>query len=346
MDLPLIWALLLATAVFLYVAMDGFDLGVGILFPRLARGEERDLAVNSIAPVWDGNETWLVLGGGGLMAVFPLAYAIVLPALYMPLIIMLLALIFRGVAFEMRFRQETEAGKRAWDNGFWLGSTVAAFSQGIALGAFVQGIDVEGRGYAGGWWDWLTPFSVLTGVALVAGYGLLGATWLVWKTEGKLHERARGLARALAVITLAFIAAVSLVMPFLQPSFAARWFEFPHLAFVWLVPIAVVALAWLLFRALDAEPIQGKRTSLLWRDAIPFGCALGLFLLCYAGLGISMWPMIVPPGISIWDAAAPPASQGFLLAGAAVLVPVILIYTGFVYWIFRGKVRAGEGYHH
>jgi cytochrome d ubiquinol oxidase subunit II len=346
LDLPLIWALLLATAIFLYVAMDGFDLGVGILFPGLARGEERDTAVNSIAPVWDGNETWLVLGGGGLLAVFPLAYAIVMPALYMPLIVMLLALIFRGVAFEMRFRQETEAAKRAWDNGFWLGSTVAAFAQGIALGAFVQGIAVAGRSYAGGWWDWLTPFSVLTGIALVAGYGLLGATWLVWKTEGALHQRARRFAGVLGGVTLGFIAAVSLVMPLLQPSFAARWFGFPHLLFVWIVPVAVVALAVVLFRALAAPPPPGPRTSLLWRDAIPFGAALGLFLLCYAGLGISLWPMIVPPVLTIWDAAAPPATQAFLLVGAAVLVPLILVYTGFVYWIFRGKVRAGEGYHH
>ncbi|MGG5822502.1 cytochrome d ubiquinol oxidase subunit II [Falsiroseomonas sp. HW251] len=345
LDLPLIWALLLATAVFLYVVMDGFDLGVGILFPWLDR-ESRDVAVSSIAPVWDGNETWLVLGGGGLLAVFPLAYAIVLPALYMPLIVMLLALIFRGVAFEMRFRQETEAGQRAWDRSFQWGSTLAAFCQGVALGGFVQGIEVEGRAYAGGWWDWLTPFSVLTGIGLVIGYGLLGATWLVWKTEGALHERARGLAGVLAWLTLAGIAGVSLAMPFLQPAFRARWFGLPHILFVWIVPVAVIALAVLLFRALAAPPIEGKRTSLLWRDAIPFGCALGLFLLCYAGLGISLWPHIVPPGITIHDAAAPPATQAFLLAGAAVLVPLILIYTGFVYWIFRGKVRAGEGYHH
>ncbi|WP_237216341.1 cytochrome d ubiquinol oxidase subunit II [Falsiroseomonas oryziterrae] len=346
LDLPLIWAIVLATAVFLYVAMDGFDLGVGILFPRLERGEERDLAVATIAPVWDGNETWLVLGGGGLLAVFPLAYAIVLPALYMPLIVMLLALIFRGVAFEMRFRQETERGRRAWDNGFWLGSTVAAFSQGVALGAYVQGIAVEGRGYAGGWWDWLSPFSVLTGLALVAGYGLLGATWLVWKTEGGLHEKARRLAAPLGSVTLGFVAAVSLVMPVLQPEFAARWFGVPHLLFVWIVPVAVILLAVVLFRALAAAPIEGARSAMLWRDAIPFGAALGLFLLCYVGLGISLWPNIVPPGITIWDAAAPPATQGFLLVGAAVLVPLVLIYTGFVYWIFRGKVRPGEGYHH
>ena len=346
MDLSLTWALILGAAVFLYVVMDGFDLGVGILFPALHRREDRDVAVNSIAPVWDGNETGLVLGGGGLLAVFPLAYAIILPALYMPLIVMLLALVFRGVAFEMRFRQDTNAGKRAWDTGFWLGSTIAAAAQGVALGAYVQGIEIDGRAYAGGWWDWLTPFSLLTGAALVQGYGLLGATWLVWKTEGELHERARRLAKWCAAATLGFIAAVSLVMPFLQPAFAARWFAFPHLWGAWLVPLAVAALAWKLFRALRAAAPEGPRTSLLWRDAVAFFCALGLFLLCYIGLGISIWPNIVPPGVTIWDAAAPPATQSFLLAGAAVLVPVILVYTGFVYWIFRGKVRGGEGYHH
>jgi cytochrome d ubiquinol oxidase subunit II len=345
-DLPLVWAVILATAVFLYVAMDGFDLGVGILFPWLARGEERDVAVGSIAPVWDGNETWLVLGGGGLLAVFPLAYAVVMPALYMPLIVMLLALVFRGVAFEMRFRAATGFGKRAWDTGFWLGSTVAALAQGVALGAFVQGIEVRDRGYAGGWWDWVSPFSVLTGGALVAGYGLLGATWLVWKTEDALQDRARAAAKPLAWITLGCIALVSAIMPFLQPGFAARWFGFPALLGAWLVPVAVIGLAVILFRALAAPPVEGTRTSLLWRDAIPFGCALGLFLLCYIGLGVSMWPMIVPPALTIWDAAAPPATQSFLLAGALVLVPLILVYTGFVYWIFRGKVRAGEGYHH
>jgi cytochrome d ubiquinol oxidase subunit II len=259
LDLPLIWALLLATAVFLYVVMDGFDLGVGILFPTLRSREERDVAVNSIAPVWDGNETWLVLGGGGLLAVFPLAYAVVLPALYMPLIVMLLALVFRGVAFEMRFRAASEGARLSWDRGFWLGSTVAGFSQGVALGAYVQGIEVSGRAYAGGWWDWLSPFSVLTGFALVAGYGLLGATWLVWKTEGALHELARREARRFAIAMLAFIAAVSLAMPLLQPAFAARWFGFPTLLVAWIVPVAVGVLAVLLFRALAAATPEGER---------------------------------------------------------------------------------------
>jgi cytochrome d ubiquinol oxidase subunit II len=340
MDLSLIWAVLLATAVFLYVVMDGFDLGVGILFPTIPARDDRDTMVNSIAPVWDGNETWLILGGGGLLAVFPLAYAVIMPALYMPVILMLLALVFRGVAFEMRFRAETPGGRTAWDTGFWLGSTVAALCQGIMLGALVQGIRVEGRAYAGGWWDWLTWFSVMTGLALVVGYGLLGACWLVWKTEGQLQARARHLARPLGVATLGFIGAVSLSMLFLQPSFVERWFGFPHLLVVWVVPVLVGLLAWRMFRALN-EAHDGP----WWRDAIPFACALGLFLLSYTGLGISLWPYAVPPGITIWEAAAPEASQAFLLAGAVVLLPLILAYTAYAYWVFRGKVRSGEGYH-
>ena len=336
----LIWAVLIAVAVFLYVCMDGFDLGLGILFPALPAKADRDVAVNSVAPVWDGNETWLVLGGGGLLAVFPLAYATILPALYMPLILMLLALVFRGVSFEMRFRAETPRQQLWWDRAFSWGSYVAAFTQGIALGAFVQGIKVENRAYAGGWWDWLSGFSILTGLALVAGYALLGACWLVWKSDGDLHERARGLARGAAVATLGFIAAVSVTMPFLQPAFRARWFALPEVLFVWIVPVVVVGLAVLFFRALERADRHG-----LWADAKPFAIALALFLVSYLGLGISMYPHIVPPGITIWDAAAPRSSQLFLLVGAAVLIPIILSYTAYVYWLFRGKVRADSGYH-
>ena len=332
--LPLIWALLIATAVFLYVAMDGFDLGIGILFPAFRGKPERDVMVNSVAPFWDGNETWLVLGGVGLMPAFPLAYATILPALYMPLILMLLALIFRGVSFEMRFRAETRYGQLFWDRAFSWGSYVAAFTQGIALGALVQGIRVEGRAYAGGWWDWLTPFSLLTGVALVVGYGLLGACWLIWKTEGDLQARARRLARLFGLATVAFIGLVSLTMLFISAEFRARWLTFPALIFAAPVPLLVLAIAWYFLRALDRR-----------HDVVPFLCALAFFLLSYIGLGISMWPLIVPPDITIWEAAAPPSSQLFLLVGAAVLVPIILAYTAYVYWLFRGKVTAESGYH-
>jgi cytochrome d ubiquinol oxidase subunit II len=332
--LPLIWALLIAVAVFAYVVLDGFDLGVGILFPAVHGADERNVMVNAVAPVWDGNETWLVLGGGGLLAVFPLAYAILLPALYMPLTVMLLALVFRGVAFEMRFRARHPGEQRRWDRSFMGGSYVAAFCQGIALGAFVQGIKVSGRAYGGGWWDWLTPFSVMTGCALVAGYGLLGACWLIFKTEGELQARFRRLAGIMAAATIAFIGAVSLAMLWLSPPFRHRWLSFPESAPAAIVPVLVIALAWLFFAAL-----RGRR------EIAPFLLALGFFLLAYVGLGISLWPMMVPPGVTIAAAAAPPASQAFLLWGAAVLLPVILAYTGYVYWLFRGKVQLGVGYH-
>jgi cytochrome d ubiquinol oxidase subunit II len=332
--LPLIWALLIATAIFLYVAMDGFDLGIGILFPAFRARRDRDVMVNSVAPFWDGNETWLVLGGVGLLPAFPLAYATILPALYMPLIIMLLALVFRGVSFEMRFRAESLGGQLFWDRSFSWGSYVAAFCQGIALGALVQGIRVEGRAYAGGWWDWLTPFSILTGLALVVGYGLLGACWLIWKTEGDLQARARRFARLLGIATVGFIGLVSLTMLFISAEFRARWLTFPAIVFAAPVPLLVLAIAWYFKRALDRR-----------HDVVPFLCALAFFLLSYIGLGISMWPLIVPPDITIWEAAAPPSTLMFLLVGAAVLVPIILTYTAYVYWLFRGKVTADAGYH-
>jgi cytochrome d ubiquinol oxidase subunit II len=332
--LPLIWAVLIAVAVFAYVVLDGFDLGVGILFPAVLGRAERDVMVNSVAPVLDGNETWLVLGGGGLFAVFPLAYAILLPALYMPLISMLLALVFRGVAFEMRFRTRNEGERKRWDFAFMGGSYVAAFAQGVALGAFVQGVKVSGRAYGGGWWDWLTPFSLMTGAALVAGYGLLGACWLIWKTEGDLQDRFRRLASRLAVATLVFIGAVSLAMLFLSTPFRDRWLTLPAAFGAGLVPLVLLALAWLFFAALKQR-----------RELAPFLYALGFFLLAYLGLGVSLWPMMVPASVTIQAAAAPPATQAFLLWGAAVLIPIILIYTAYVYWLFRGKVQVGVGYH-
>jgi cytochrome d ubiquinol oxidase subunit II len=334
LDLPLIWAGLIAIAVLAYVMLDGFDLGVGILFSVEHADIDRDVMVNSIAPVWDGNETWLVLGGGGLFAVFPLAYATIMPALYPAIITMLLALIFRGVAFEFRFRAVTRLGKRLWDVAFLGGSTLAAFCQGLALGGLLQGIKVVDRAYAGGWWDWLTGFTILCGIAVVVGYALLGATWLIWRTEGPLQQRARKHARALGVATLSLICVVSLWTPMLDPVFKARWFGWPGIVLTSPVPILVALLAWQFWRGLKLE-----------HHITPFLCALGWFVLCFAGLGISVYPFIVPPGITIWQAAAPATSQAFLLVGAVVLVPTILAYTGYAYWVFRGKVVAGEHYH-
>jgi len=331
-DLPFIWAALIAIAVLAYVLLDGFDLGVGILFLGYQRGEERDIAMNSVAPVWDGNETWLVLGGGGLFAVFPLAYAVVMPALYAPIIAMLLALVFRGVAFEYRWR--TKRGRFLWDWSFAVGSIMAPFAQGIALGALVQGIAVDGRAYAGGWWDWLTPFSVLTGVALVVGYSLLGATWLVLKMEGDIQQQARAYAVRAGVALLVLIGIVSLITPYLNPAYLERWFAWPTAAFSVIVPALVLGCAYLLFTGLN----RGY-------DFQPFLASLGIFLLCYIGIGISFYPYMVPPSLTIWQVAAPDESLMFLLVGALILLPLIIAYTAYAYWVFRGKVRPGEGYH-
>jgi cytochrome bd ubiquinol oxidase subunit II len=331
-DLATLWAFIIAFAVFLYVVMDGFDLGLGILFPLFPAKAERDVIMNTVAPVWDGNETWLVLGGGGLMAAFPLAYAVLMPALYTPMIAMLIGLIFRGVAFEFRWR--TTGARNRWDIGFAGGSWLTALAQGVALGAILQGVRVEARQYAGGWWDWLTPFSILTGISLAIGYALLGATWLILKTEGELRDKAYHLTWYLLFLMLAAIATVSIATPFLHMQYAQRWFAWPNLIFTAPVPIAVAAVTVLLLRSLANR-----------QDNQPFFLSLALFALSYAGLGISMYPFIVPQSITIWQAAAPPSSQLFMLFGVAVLIPLILIYTGWAYWVFRGKVRPGSGYH-
>jgi cytochrome bd ubiquinol oxidase subunit II len=332
-DLTMIWAFIIAFAVFVYVVMDGFDLGLGILFPLFANKSDRDVIMNSVAPVWDGNETWLVLGGGGLMAAFPLAYAVLMPALYTPMIAMLVGLIFRGVAFEFRWRT-TQNGRNRWDLAFAGGSVLAALAQGIALGAILQGIHVEGRQYAGGWWDWLTPFSILTGLCLLVGYALLGATWLVMKTEREVRDRAYRLSWALVFAMLGAIGAVSIATPFLSVQYAQRWFTWPNVILTAPVPIAVAVVTAMLLRSLANR-----------QDYRPFFLSLALFALSYAGLGISMYPYIVPQSITIWQAASPRTSQIFMLFGVSVLIPLILAYTAWAYWVFRGKVRPESGYH-
>ena len=331
-DLAFVFAAVIAIAVLLYVIFDGFDLGIGILFPFFPEEADRRRMMNSIAPVWDGNETWLVAGGGGLLAGFPLAYGIIFSALYAPILAMVMALIFRGVAFEFRFRSRRR--RHLWDLGFAVGSIVAAFAQGVTLGALIQGIAVANRAYAGGWWDWLTPFSVLTGVALVVGYALLGATWLIKKTDGELQDRAYDFAFRSGVGTLVAIGIVSLATPFLHPVYMERWFSWPAVLYTLPVPLLVILMAYILYQSLVQR----------W-TYIPFASSIGLFVLAYVGLGISIFPLVVPPGITIWDAAAPDSSLAFVLVGAAILLPVILAYTAYSYWVFRGKVSSEEGYH-
>ena len=332
MDLAVVWAFIIAAAVFLYVVLDGFDLGIGILFPWLGEGRERDTAMNSVAPVWDGNETWLVLGGGGLFAAFPLAYAIVMPALYPMIVAMLLGLVLRGVSFEFRWRDPAHVW--FWDRAFAGGSFVAAGAQGMALGALLQGVPVAGRAYAGGWWDWFTPFSVLTALSVVTGYALLGATWLAMKSENELNARALRLARPLALATVAAIVAVSLATPFLSHDYYRRWFEAPGIYFAAPVPLLVGVTVIALLRSVERA-----------HNYRPFVLTLLLFLLTFAGLGVSMWPYIVPVSVTIWDAATDRSSQIFMLVGVGILLPIILAYTGYSYWVFRGKV-VGDGYHH
>lgn len=331
-DFTPLWTLILGLAVFLYVLLDGFDLGVGILYGFAPDLKSRNLAMNSIAPIWDGNETWLVLGGIGLMAAFPLAFAIIMPAVYFPILIMLLSLVFRGVAFEFRFRDSER--RTFWDHAFCYGSTCATFAQGVVLGAFIQGFETQGRQFSGGSFDCFTLFSFFTGAALVFGYGLLGAGWLVLKTHDALQDRARRWGRVCLIGVLTAVAVVSLWTPFLDAEIAHRWFSWPNIAFLAPVPLATAALAWWCWRALNSRA-----------ELAPFLSAVGLFSLSYLGIAISLWPMIVPRAYTLWEAAASPSTQAFLAVGTLFLLPVILMYTGWSYWVFRGKVRADIGYH-
>ncbi|MCC6194170.1 MAG: cytochrome d ubiquinol oxidase subunit II [Burkholderiales bacterium] len=331
-DLVPIWTAILALAVFMYVLLDGFDLGVGILSPFAADEDARTLIMNSVAPIWDGNETWLVLGGIGLFAAFPLAFAIIMPAMYFPILVMLLGLIFRGVAFE--FRLKAHRSRYLWDHSFFWGSLLATFAQGIVLGSFVHGLEVRDNQFAGSVYDWFAPFPLAVGVGLVFGYLLLGATWLVLKTEGAIRDWARGWSRVALVGVAIFIAMISIWTPLADPHIAARWFTWPNLLLLAPMPIVTAILVVWLWVALDRV-----------HDAAPFFAAIGLFALCFLGLGISLWPHVVPPSITLWDAAASPKSQAFLLIGTLFLLPIIIAYTGWSYYVFRGKVRADTGYH-
>ncbi|MGQ9365363.1 cytochrome d ubiquinol oxidase subunit II [Azospirillum sp. ST 5-10] len=336
-DLSLVWSAIIALGVFMYVLLDGFDLGVGILFPFTRDKAERDTMMNSVAPVWDGNETWLILGGASLLGAFPLAYATILPAFYLPVMVMLFGLIFRGVAFEFRFK--TRLQRPWWDASFFFGSLVATSAQGMLLGAYIDGIALEplaggGWRYVGGPFDWLSPFSVMTAVGLVCGYALLGATWLVMRTAGALQDRAFAAARVLTVLVAVFVVVVSVWTPLTHPQIAERWFAMPNLLYLAPVPVVTALTVAGLFAALARR-----------RETAPFVLVMVLFLLSFLGLAISLWPYIVPRVLTIWDAASPADSQLFLLVGVVVLLPIILAYTVFSYRVFRGKVADAEGYH-
>ncbi|MDX7987350.1 cytochrome d ubiquinol oxidase subunit II [Xenorhabdus sp. 12] len=332
-DLSLIWFLIIIFSIMMYIVMDGFDLGIGILYPLVKNKSDRDLMMNTVAPVWDGNETWLVLGGAGLFGAFPLAYAIILDALSIPLTIMLLGLIFRGVAFEFRFKAAPEH-QHFWDKAFIGGSIVATFTQGVVVGAVIEGFPVENRIYTGGYFDWLAPFPLFCGFGLVVAYALLGCGWLVMKTEENLQKQMYRALRPLTLLMLAIIAIISIWTPLAHPAIAERWFSLPNLFFFMPVPLLIFWSSWQLMKA-------NHRTS----HYAPFLTALLMIFMGFSGLGISIWPNIIPPYISYEEAASPTQSLGFMLVGALFIIPIILTYTFWSYYVFRGKINHNQGYH-
>jgi len=332
-DLVLIWIGIIGLGVLIYVILDGFDLGIGILFPFIPDQHERDVMMNTVAPVWDGNETWMVLGGAGLYAAFPLVYSTVLSALYLPITFMVIALIFRGVAFEFRFKAKRT--KYLWDYAFIWGSIFASFFQGLILGAYIQGIETTHGIYSGHTWDWLTPFSIFSGLGVVIMYATLGCGWLILKTESNLQSFMYKLMPKLLVTLILIFLGVSLYTPLTHPEIALRWFSLPHLIYFSPVPLLVIMFSILILNACKHK-----------NDIKPFIYSLALVFLAFTGFIISLWPNIIPPSVSIWQAAAPESSLKFTLVGALILIPIIIIYTFLSYWVFRDKVRIGdEGYH-
>jgi cytochrome bd ubiquinol oxidase subunit II len=329
--LPLVWASILALAVFLYVLLGGYDLGLGVLFPVAPSDQDRDSMMASVSPFWDGNETWLVLGGGGLLAAFPLAYATMLPALYIPIFLMLMGLILRGVAFEFRFKSSRY--RWAWDLAFAGGSTVAALMQGAIIGAFVRGFTVENNQFAGGPFDWLTPFSIVTAIAVLSGYVLLSAGWLIMKADEALREWAYGIARIALIAVAVFILVFSVWTPLLHPEIADRWFSPGNMIMFSPVPLLTAAAVIGLWRGI------AKR-----QRYAPFLWGILIFMLCYTGLAISLFPYIIPPDITIWEAAAAPNSQLFMLYGAIPLLPIILGYTAYSYYVLW-ETPSSDAYH-
>lgn len=332
-DLSVIWGVIIAFGLMMYVIMDGFDLGLGILFPLISDSSERDVMMNTVAPVWDGNETWAVLGAAALYGAFPLAYSVILEALYLPLVLVLAGLIFRGVAFEFRFKAHPRK-RHLWDKAFIGGSVLATFFQGVAIGTYISGIPVQNRQFAGSALDWLAPFPLFCGVGLILAYALLGSTWLLIKTDGMLESRMRHYSRPLLYLLAMVIVVICAWTAWLHADIAQRWFAGSH----WIRSALIAGLA--VLAVVVIQKTLRKRHSHL-----PFMGVVTLVFLGYLGLAISIWPNIVPPSINLWQAAAPLTSQLFALMGALFIIPIILAYTFWSYHVFRGKVKAGDVYH-
>ena len=326
-DLPLAWGIIIGLAIFFYVMLDGFDLGIGIIYPFAPTDKCRDKMMSSIAPFWDGNETWLVLGGGGLFAAFPLAYSILLPAFYIPIILMLLGLIMRGIAFEFRFKTQRKY-RYLWDYSFHIGSVIATFCQGSILGAFIQGTEIEARDFVGDIFNWSTGFSVMTGIALLFGYTLLGSTWLIMKTDGTTQEWSRKVAKYALILVIIFMILVSISVPISNPIIGHFWFSVPNI--YWLLPIPLLTGVFLIRIWLDMSHHHK-------RESRPFFLSIAVFAMGYLGLGISIYPWIIPFKYTIYEAAAYGPSLSLMFATVVPMLPIILGYTGYAYYVFRGK---------
>ncbi|WP_109126050.1 cytochrome d ubiquinol oxidase subunit II [Dyella sp. C11] len=331
-DLPTVWSVLIAAGIFLYVMLDGFDLGIGLLLPFFENASDQETMLSTVAPVWDGNETFLVLGGAALFAAFPVVYSTLLPANYLPLVLMLAGLIFRGAAFELRAK--ATGTRHLWGLAFIAGSVQASFCQGVVLGSLLQGITItEGR-FTGGAFDWLSPFSVFCGLGLLVTYATLGCAWLILRTEGELQAKMYALMKPICAVLLITMLVISGWTVLAQPAVAARWFDGHNFVYFAPVPLLVLLSVFGIFRAVNRQ-----------RDRMPFALSLLLLFLGYSGLVISIWPNIVPPSLTIWQASSNHSSQLFALVGVLIILPIVLCYSFMQYRVFRGKVRdTRQGY--
>lgn len=331
--LPIVWVGIVGFAIVVYVLLDGFDLGIGILFPWFFEEEDRTVMLNTIAPVWDGNATWLIFGGACLYAAFPVAYSTLLPILYMPMMIMLAALIFRGIAFEFRFKSQEH--RYFWDMAFAGGSILVAFSQGVILGTFIQGFEPGKTIISSSFYEWFTPFSFAIGIAVMVGYALLGSTWLIAKTTQDLQKRMYPIAKLCLAGVGVFIIYASLFTPLVDPSVIEKWFSYPNFILLSPLPIFTAIAGYLCWQSLNGEC-----------EYQPFTYSLLLFLCPLIGFIISIWPYIIPHQVTIWQAASPVGTQIFTLVGVVILLPVLLGYTAYAYRVFEGKVTSETDHHY
>ncbi|BAY31593.1 cytochrome d ubiquinol oxidase subunit II [Nostoc carneum NIES-2107] len=327
--LPQVWFVILALFLFLYVMLDGFDLGVGILSLTSSDEERRGILMTSLSNIWDANETWLVLMGGGLFGAFPLAYGTILNALYIPIFVMVFGFIFRGVAFEFR---ELARRKFFWNFAFGAGSFTAALGQGFALGAVLKGIKVDETGhFIGSTWDWFSLPSVLVALTLIQAYVLIGSTYLVWKTSGELQATHYKTAKIAAWTTLIGAVLITITTPIIYESARTRLFQQPLVYIFALIPILGVLLIWQLLQSLNRQ-----------EERAPFVWTILLFILSFIGLGLIVFPYIIPPQIRIYEAAADPSSLVIMIIFIGFLIPVMLFYNLYQYIVFRGKVTGGH----